>query len=196
MQEMPYLDKMGHKYGYGEFFPPEASPFAYNESMAQEHFPLARKEIENAGYVYKDLKERDYKITMEPHSVPDDVDQIPENIGAEVIGCMNEGEGGHNCQTAFRILPNELIFYKQNNMPLPRFCPNCRHYKRLSFRNKLKLIERSCDCDGASSKNEVYKNTISHLLHSQDACQNSFFTTYAEPNTIVYCKDCYQQEVY
>ncbi|OGI64422.1 hypothetical protein A2733_01285 [Candidatus Nomurabacteria bacterium RIFCSPHIGHO2_01_FULL_40_20] len=195
IQSMQYIDKSGRKYGYGEFFPPEVSPFAYNESMAQEHFPLNKKEAESAGYAWKELKEREYKTTMDTHTVPDDVTGIPENIAEQVIGCMNEGEGEHNCQTAFRIMPNELIFYKQNNIPLPRYCPNCRHHKRLDYRNALKLRERYCDCAGLQSKNEKYKNTIEHPYHGNSPCGNSFKTTYDNLEKIVYCEDCYKQEV-
>ncbi|MBI2610050.1 hypothetical protein HYW53_02635, partial [Candidatus Giovannonibacteria bacterium] len=34
MNDMPYIDKKGRVYKYGEFFPPELSPFAYNETIA------------------------------------------------------------------------------------------------------------------------------------------------------------------
>jgi len=38
MNKMPYRDKKGRVYKYGEFFPPELSPFSYNETIAQEYF--------------------------------------------------------------------------------------------------------------------------------------------------------------
>src|SRR3989344_2422305 len=38
MNSMPYIDQKGRVYKYGEFFPPELSPFAYNETIAQEYF--------------------------------------------------------------------------------------------------------------------------------------------------------------
>ena len=184
MQEMPYQDKAGHKYGYGEFFPPELSPFAYNESVAQEHFPLAKAEIENLGYRWKDLKDRGYKITMKAETVPDKISILNDNITSEVIGCMNKGKGEDNCQTAFRILPNELIFYKQNNLPIPLFCPNCRHLTRLQVRNPLKLWHSQCMC----KKNHP---------HHKGQCGVQFETSYApERPEIVYCEKCYQAEVY
>ena len=78
--------------------------------------------------------------------------------------------------TAFRILPEDLKFYRRMNLPLPRLCPNCRHYQRLKQRNPLKLWHRKCMKEG---------------------CTNEFETSYA-PNRpeIVYCEKCYQQEVY
>ena len=43
MNEMPYKDKKGNIYKYGEFFPAELSPFFYNETTAQEYFPLTKE---------------------------------------------------------------------------------------------------------------------------------------------------------
>ena len=43
MNEDPYIDTEGRAYKYGEFFPPEFSPFGYNETIAQEYFPLTKK---------------------------------------------------------------------------------------------------------------------------------------------------------
>ncbi|MFA6258551.1 MAG: hypothetical protein WCX79_02530, partial [Candidatus Paceibacterota bacterium] len=43
MNDMPYIDSKGRIYKYGEFFPPELSPFCYNETIAQEYFPLTKE---------------------------------------------------------------------------------------------------------------------------------------------------------
>ena len=64
MNEMPYIDKQGNVYKYGEFFPPELSPFAYNETIAQEYFPLTKEEAIKKGYKWKDREERNYEITL------------------------------------------------------------------------------------------------------------------------------------
>jgi hypothetical protein len=61
------------------------------------------------------------------------------------------------------------------NIPLPRYCPNCRHHERLKNRNPLKLYKRTCMKEG---------------------CDVEFETTYApERKEIVYCEKCYQNEV-
>ncbi|HHD92301.1 MAG TPA: hypothetical protein ENL06_01585, partial [Candidatus Portnoybacteria bacterium] len=54
MNEHPYIDKKGRVYRYGEFFPPELSPFAYNETIAQEYFPLTKEEAIEKGYQWSD----------------------------------------------------------------------------------------------------------------------------------------------
>src|SRR3970282_639078 len=50
MNEMPYVDKKGRVYKYGEFFPIELSPYAYNETIASNFFPMRKEEILENGY--------------------------------------------------------------------------------------------------------------------------------------------------
>jgi len=58
-------------------------------------------------------------------------------------------------------------------LPLPRLCPNCRHYERLTLRNPPKFYNRTCA-----------------------KCNAEFETSYApERQEIIYCERCYQQEV-
>src|SRR3989344_696328 len=62
ISEMPYVDQKGRIYKYGEFFPSDLSPFAYNESIAQEYFPLSKEEALEQGYSWKNTETRNYKI--------------------------------------------------------------------------------------------------------------------------------------
>ena len=39
---------------WGQFFPIEYSPFCYNETLAQDYFPLTKEEILEKGYKWKD----------------------------------------------------------------------------------------------------------------------------------------------
>ncbi len=183
MNAMPYVDKKGRTYRYGEFFPPELSPFAYNETIAQEYFPLSKEEALRQGYRWKDPETKDYAVTMKPESLPDHVNETDDSILKETIGCRHEGTCLHQCTTAFRIIPEELQFYRRMNLPLPRLCPNCRHYERLSQRNPLRLWTRQCMCD---------KTAHDH----KGRCPREFETSYAPERTeTVYCEECYQREV-
>ena len=183
MNDMPYVDKKGRVYRYGEFFPPELSPFAYNETIAQEYFPLTKEEAEKQGYRWKDPDIKEYQITILPKDLPDNIEDVPDSILKKTIGCVHEGKCTHQCTTAFRIIPEEFSLYKRMNLPLPRLCPNCRHYERLAQRNPLKLWHRQCMCD---------KSNHFHKGH----CPNEFETSYApERNEMVYCEQCYQAEV-
>jgi len=41
MNDIPYLGARGIEYKYGEFFPIEFSPFAYNETLLNDQFPIS-----------------------------------------------------------------------------------------------------------------------------------------------------------
>src|SRR3989338_7109764 len=115
----------------------------------------------------------------------------------EVIRCEHDQKCNEQCTQAFRIISSELEFYRQMNLPLPRLCPNCRHFQRIKQRNPLRLWHRKCKCAGEASENKVYQNTADHIHHSKtEHCQNEFETTYApERPEIVYCEACYLREV-
>ena len=185
MNEMPYFDKMGREYVYGDFSPAEISQFSYNETSAQEFFPLTKEEIEAAGFSWVEPKEKNYKITIKPEALPDDIKDVPDGITKEIIGCAHEGKCKEQCTSAFRIIESELQFYKTQNLPIPRLCPNCRHYQRILKRNPNKLWHRTCMCDKANH------------IHGEEKCNVEFETSYDPKRPeIVYCEKCYQQEVY
>ncbi|ETB63796.1 TPA: hypothetical protein DIC38_02355 [Candidatus Nomurabacteria bacterium] len=175
MSDMPYIDSKGRVYKYGEFFPSELSPFAYNETIAQEYYPLTKEEAQEQGYKWKDKEERNYTIDIKNSDIPDDINDTDESIVGKVIECLHK-DCNHQCTEAFKIIPEEYQFYRRMNLPIPRLCPNCRHYERLSQRNPLKLWHRSCMKEG---------------------CTNTFETSYSPDRPeIVYCERCYQNEVY
>ncbi len=176
MNDMPYVDKKGRVYKYGEFFPIELSPFAYNETIAQEYFPLDKEETQGQGFVWKDGEARNYKIDLKTEDILDNIQEIEDDIVNKVIACMHSGKCKEQCTEAFKIIPEELKFYKRMNLPLPRLCPNCRHYQRINLRNPMNLWHRKCMNEG---------------------CGNEFETSYSpERLEIVYCEKCYQAEVY
>jgi len=204
MNKMPYVDKKGRVYKYGEFFPPELSPFAYNETVAQEYFPLTKEEAIKQGYSWKDPEQRNIKPDIYTKDLPDNIKDVKDDIVGKVIQCAHakvkedgtlESTCNEQCTTGFKIIPQELEFYRKMNLPLPRLCPNCRHYQRLKQRNPLRLWKRQCMCGGEKSTNGVYTNTAKHF-HGKERCPNEFYTTYSpDRKEIVYCEECYKREV-
>jgi len=195
MNEMPYADKKGRVYRYGEFFPLEFSPFPYNDTFAQEHLPLTKEESFEKGYLWKDPEKRNYSITMEHEALPDHIKDVQDTILKEVIACAHNQICNEQCTQAFRILPHELEFYRKIEFPLPRLCPNCRHYQRIKQRSSLKLWQRKCQCNGTDCESGIYQNQGEHF-HKTEACSNGFRTSYSPDSPeIVYCKECYQAEI-
>jgi hypothetical protein len=195
MNEMPYIGKNGRTYSYGEFFPIELSPFAYNGSVAHEHFPLAKDEVIVRGYYYREPDLKNPKIDIATDAIPDDIASVDNEIIGKNIGCGHAASCIHQCSGAFRITEEELAMYKKMALPLPSLCPNCRHYERLALRNPWKLWHRACRCAGKKSESDMYENTGTHS-HSDAHCPNEFETSYApERPEIVYCEECYQAEI-
>ena len=195
MNEMPYVDASGRMYRYGEFFPSDLSPFAYNETAAQEYFPLAKEQAIAQGYAWRNPDPRNYQITITAQALPDHINDVSDAILKETIGCGHTGTCSDQCTTAFRIIPQELAFYRTMHLPLPRLCPNCRHARRLTQRNPLYLWRRVCTCGGSTSDNDIYQNQSAHF-HGTAHCPNEFETSYAPDRPeIVYCEQCYQTEV-
>ena len=192
MDDRPYIDRQGRIYRYGEFLPLEFSPFAYNESVIHQYFPLSKDEASRKGFSWHVPEAKSYKVTTSTAQLPE-IQNVPESILKETIGCAHEGKCSQQCTTAFRIIPEELAFYRRMSLPLPRLCPNCRHYERLKQRNPLKLWHRSCQCAG--TKGREYTNTVTHF-HGEKPCPNEFETTFASNRPeVVYCESCYNAEV-
>ena len=64
------IDHMKKIKEWGEYFPAQISPFAYNESMAQDYFPLTKKEALEKGYSWYDRPASQYNITLESAALP------------------------------------------------------------------------------------------------------------------------------
>ena len=168
---------------YGEFFPPEISPFPYNDTIAQDYLPLTREDAKTKGYSWGEELTRNYKITKQSQDLPDKIVDVPDGILNEVIQCLHAGDCTDQCATAFKITPNELQFYRQLKIPLPHLCFNCRHWERLRQRNPMKLWHRKCMNPDASG--------------SGRPCGREFETTYSpERPEVVYCEACYQKALF
>lgn len=190
MNEMPYVDKSGRTYKYGDFFPSEISFYCYNDTIAQEYFPLTREQALAQGYRWRDSRKVSYENTLRASSLPKTIAEVQDDITKQIITCEHEGKCADQCTTAFKIMPFELAFYRKHNIPLPKLCSNCRHFTRIAKRNPMKLWHRTCMCN-----NKVFANTTTHW-HKDGACTNEFETSYApERPEIVYCRDCFNSEV-
>jgi hypothetical protein len=165
MMEMPYIDSLGREYKYGEFFPSELSPFGYNETIAQEYFPLTKNDAKEQGFIWNDF-ESDAHYTFSDYKIPDDIKDVGDDILKMILKCEKSGK-------AYRIIPMELSFYRESGIPIPRLSPQERHISRMKELLPRKLFERNCmNC-----------NKIIHTSYSQERPE------------IIYCEECYQKEV-
>ncbi|MBI4836430.1 MAG: zinc-ribbon domain containing protein [Candidatus Abawacabacteria bacterium] len=108
---------------WGEFFPMSLALFAYHETMAQQYFPQPG----NAAQV----------AISTTDSLPDTIDAIGDGILQSTLHCSQ-------CQKGYRIVPQELAFYRQRELPIPRKCFMCRQSDRVTLCLERKLYERHC----------------------------------------------------
>ena len=125
---------------WGEFFPASISPFGYNETVAQEYFPMTREEALAKGFNWSDYEPPAPQVskTIPADRLPDRIEDIPDDILNWAIVCEVSGK-------PFRIIRQELEFYRKHQLPIPRRHPDQRHLDRMSLRNPRKLFERKCD---------------------------------------------------
>ncbi len=175
---------------WGNFFPISISLFAYNETIAQEYFPISKEKVIAKGWRWYERDNRHYKVTLRSNDLPETIKETNDTILEETISCVshetgNDMENYFNCTTAFRVTTDELNFYRRMNLPIPHKCFMCRLQDRLHLRTPRKLWHRSCMC-----------NKTNHF-HGQGKCDVEFETSYApEQPEMVYCEKCYQAEIY
>lgn len=163
MNEMPYVSRRTNGkeqivYKYGEFFPAEMSPFAYNETIANNFFPLSKRETIAAGWRWHEPELHDYSITKYPKDLPDHIKDVADEILKEVVACAECGRG-------FRITRMELDFLRRMNLPLSRECPFCRIGKKFDeWVKESKLVKRICDNCGAEFESPHTKEEYPKIL--------------------------------
>jgi len=162
------LEELKEKNIYGLMIPNYLSPFAYNETIAQDNMPLSKEEALSFGYKWEEnIQKTEGKETLLPENIPDHIKDITEDILKEILKCID-------CNRNYRITNQEFTFYKRMNLPIPRKCFYCRHKDRIKRRGPYKFWKRNCN-----------------------KCRKEIITNYApERSEIVYCEQCYQKEVY
>lgn len=163
------IEHMRRNNEWGRHFPPEYSPFGYNETVAQEYFPLTKEEATVRGYRWSD-----YDPSPPATAQLTNASRLPDSIGNvsdDVILSLHIA-----CEATarlFKIIKQELEFYRKMQLPLPRLHPDERHRRRMAMRNPRKLWTRECM-----------------------NCKKAIQTTYSpEKPEIVYCEECYLQTV-
>ncbi len=150
---------------WGNNFPINHSPFAYNLSMAQEYYPLSQAQVASRGYRWEE-----FENSPSPHqsgwAAPDKIDEVNEvEALSQLIKCEESGR-------LFRLQKAELAFYKNQGIPVPVLHHDVRFYRRRNQRrNPRRLFARQCNY-----------------------CGEELLSTYATdmPYTLA-CEDCYSK---
>jgi len=154
---------------WGEFFPAASTVFGYNETAAQDYYPLTQKEVLRRGWRWKKEEDDVPKVsrTISASQLPAHITDVPDDILNWAITCKITGR-------PFKLVKPELELYRKLKLPVPHLHPDERHRRRMALRNPRHLWVRTCM-----------------------KCGKGIETTYApERPEIVYCEECYLKEVY
>lgn len=158
---------------WGEFFKPQLSHFGYDESQAQEYFPLNAEQAKAAGFNWSGLQPpvpqaarvlKPEQLRTPPHDLT--AAEIEELL-ASAVTCESSGR-------LFRFTRQELEFYTKLKLPLPRRHPEQRHLDRVRQRGRAELQERECAKCSRPVQTGLRKENCPH----------------------VYCEDCYRELVH
>lgn len=120
------IDHMEERGEWGEFFPIENSPFAYNETIANDFAPLSKEEALSKGLKWLD---EEVKAVGSGDEVPDSINEVDESILNKVFVCKETGR-------PYKVNKEELKFYKKLKIPVPHFAPETRNQHRIALRAK------------------------------------------------------------
>jgi len=121
---------------WGHPFPYQLSPFAYNQTVAYDTYPLTKNQVLSNGLMWYEFKE-EAKYFGQDYKIPDDINEVDESICDRILICEKTGKN-------YKIIPHELEFYKKFNLPLPRICPDERYRELLDLQNPHKLRNANC----------------------------------------------------
>jgi hypothetical protein len=160
MNETTYVDKKGRAYKYGEFFPFELAPFGYNETAAQDYYPLSKEEAISKGFQWSDFEASgNYQIS--DYRIPDNIENVQDDITEKILKCEVS-------EKPYKIIPIELQFYRKMGLPIPRRSPLQRHKDRIARLLPRSLYKRKCDCMGVNLRTvytQILGATSTEIVH-------------------------------
>ena len=172
---------INHMHSTGEWwehFPTSMSPFWYDETVAQEYFPITEEEAKKHQWKWKG--EEETSSYHGPYYSAKSIDKYDEWVVWYETAKQNIDDilsGILQCKVTnkpFKIVKQELLFHIQNWIPLPEKHPDQRHKERMALRNPRQLCERACA-----------------------KCWELMVTTYLPDRTEkVVCEKCYNKLVY
>lgn len=152
---------------YGKFLPFEMSTVPFNFSTGMIYLPdTKREDIERLGGYWEELSESHLE-GMATSDLPDRISDVPDTITKQPLICPETG-------WRFNIAQNELQFYRQKGIPLPREHFDVRTRQRLHFLTVITPFGSSC----------VYCNKDLQVYYRPE-------WGYAK----IACEECYKQNI-
>ncbi len=145
---------------WGEFFPMNQSPYPYNESVAQDHYPLSQREAVALGCHWREPNRSEFRAQTYVGS--HDIRTVHDSVCQELFVCSA-------CGRNYRIVLQELMLYRKLGVNLPEKCPDCRHRARVGARPARVLSSRKC----AECGNEIL-STFDSKSRERVVCEDCY----------------------
>lgn len=128
------IDHMKSTNEWGQFFPMKNSPFAYNETVANDFWPLTKEQAQQQNLQWHDEEKRNPGNSA---TIPDSIHNVTEIILKEILVCEETGR-------PYKITPQELRFHQKMQIPIPHHAPETRNRMRIKMRNPRQIWQRTC----------------------------------------------------
>lgn len=157
---------------YGELFSLSLGLFPYQASKSQKYYPLDEKKAAQSGIPW--YHEPEPQIPENIHlrdieqEIPSDIKNIDDSILNDAVRCEITGR-------PFRIVSQELGFYRHMNLPIPTKHPWQRFMERADIEHPLDLFPFTCPQCGEKSFSVYNENK-----------QKQFK---------IFCEKCYLREI-
>jgi hypothetical protein len=152
---------------YGEFFPYKFAYNGFNLSLGSFYYNETEESIrEKGGFFEKEQKSDRNGIDAE--SLPDKSEEATDEIIGKAVNCAVT-------KKTYNFVKQELDFYRQHKLPLPKHCPE--------YRNTMRYLQL------------IPFNSREIKCHN---CGIEITTYYPEKWGFkkIYCHDCYKKEIY
>ena len=157
------IEDMKKREEYGQFLPYSMGAGPFNFSTSFLYFSETKKEdILKLGGYWEDIDESHIE-GMTTKLLPDDIKDVSDIIINKALVCPESG-------WRFNITQNELIFYKENNIPLPRYHFDVRTKNRLKYMTVLKSYPYSC----FYCKNKIEAYYLPECNYEKIACEDCY----------------------
>jgi len=161
-------NNMKQRSEWGKFFPLSSAYCGYNLSLAQMMFPMTKENAIKFGARWEESKEPHYDNIISGDDLPDNIAFVNEEITKQRILCPET-------KLSYNITKDELAFYKEHGIPLPR-----RHF---DFRTLERFKPFSYMVIPQKGTCHYCKKEIEHYYAPELGFQK------------IACLECYQREV-
>ncbi|EKE27718.1 MAG: hypothetical protein ACD_3C00165G0007 [uncultured bacterium (gcode 4)] len=129
------IEHMKSSWEWWEYFPSSISPFGYNETVAMEYYPMDGRDalqcVSTDGRAI--FKWSDYENPMPNVVKIIPASKLPENITEIPDDIINWAIESEISKKPYRIIKQELDYYRKHSLPIPRKHPDERHQDRVEI---------------------------------------------------------------